>query len=76
MTANPVLLQKKYARIVVRLAEKEKVSLAKALSLFYFSDTYNLVSCGTSDMHCMSDDYIVEEIQDEYHHRGWRYGCN
>jgi hypothetical protein len=65
MNANPVLLQMKYARVVSLFAEKESVSLDRALKLFYHSGLYQLVKNGVSDMHCMSDEYLVEELQEE-----------
>jgi hypothetical protein len=65
MNANPVLLQMKYARVVSLFAEKERVSLDRALELFYHSGLYQLVKNGVSDMHCMSDEYLVEELQEE-----------
>lgn len=34
MNANPVLLQKKYARVIEKYAQKEKLSLDEALSFF------------------------------------------
>ena len=66
MTANPVLLQKKYTRIIACFAEKEKLSLNDALSFFYHSKLYTLISAGVSDLHCMSDEYLVEELISEY----------
>lgn len=42
------------------------MTLSKALGIFYHSDTYELMSKGISDMHCMSDGYLVEELQQEY----------
>jgi urease accessory protein UreF len=65
MNANPVLLQMKYARVVSLFAEKEGISLDRALELFYYSRLYQLVRNGVSDMHCMSDEYLVEELQEE-----------
>ena len=65
MTAHPILLQKKYARIVALYAEKTDVSLSSALKKFYHSAAYKLMSQGISDMHCMSDDYLVEELLSE-----------
>ena len=65
MNANPVLLQLKYARIVAILAKKENIYLSKALDLFYKSNLYRLISEGISDLHCMSDEYLVEELVDE-----------
>lgn len=66
MNANPTLLQKKYARIVERYAEKYQVSLETALERFYDSELYQLVSQGVSDLHCMSDEYLVDELHDEF----------
>ena len=40
MNANPILLQKKYARVIERFAEKADLSLDEALKLFYNSSTY------------------------------------
>lgn len=66
MTANPILLQKKYARVICRFAEKTCISLDEALAFFYRSDVYTLVSEGVSYMHCMSDEYLAEDLEIEY----------
>lgn len=66
MTANPILLQKKYVRIIERFSEKEKLSLDAALHFFYHSKIYCLISEGVSDLHCMSDEYLTEELISEY----------
>lgn len=66
MNAHPVLLQKKYARIIAGFAEKEKISLENALDFFYKSELYQLISQGISDMHCRSDLYLIDELEDEY----------
>ncbi len=66
MTANPILLQKKYARIIKQFSEKEKLSLDAALNFFYHSNIYRLISEGVSDLHCMSDEYLTEELILEY----------
>ena len=66
MTANPILLQKKYARIIERFSEKENLSLDDALGFFYRSTVYQLISEGVSDLHCMSDEYLTEELISEY----------
>lgn len=65
MKANSILLQKKYARVIVCYAKKYNVDLEIALRVFYKSLTYTLVSEGVSDLHCMSDDYLAEELHDE-----------
>lgn len=66
MTANPILLQKKYARIIEQFSEKEKLSLDDALNFFYHSKIYRLISEGVSDLHCMSDEYLTVELILEY----------
>lgn len=66
MNANPILLQKKYARVIQLLAEKMNITMGEALDFFYHSKIYDLVSNGISDMHCMSDEYLEEELEIEY----------
>ena len=66
MNANPILLQKKYARIVELFAKEKQLTLDVALEFFYHSEVYELMREGCSDMHCMSDLYLVEELNDEY----------
>lgn len=34
----------------------------KSMGLFYNSNTYLLMSKGVSDFHCLSDNYLTEEI--------------
>lgn len=65
MNANPILLQKKYARVVELFAKRNGLSLDRALDIFYRSELYKLMSEGVSDMHCMSDEYLVEELKEE-----------
>lgn len=66
MNAHPILLQKKYARVVACFAEQTQLSLDDALDFFYHSDTYQLMREGVSDMHCMSDSYLAEDLRREY----------
>lgn len=66
MNANPVLLQKKYSRVIELFASKANISLDEALSFFYQSSLYELLENGISDMHCMSDDYLADDLQTEY----------
>lgn len=66
MTANPILFQKKYSRIIEQFAKKRGISLDDALNFFYHSEVYPLLRDGVSDMHCMSDAYLVEELEREY----------
>lgn len=65
MNANPILLQKKYARVVELYAKENVISLEKALDVFYRSELYKFMSEGVSDMHCMSDEYLVRELEEE-----------
>lgn len=69
MMANPILLQKKYARVIECFAKQQGISLDKALDLFYRSEVYQLMREGISDMHCMSDLYLAEELRLEYEER-------
>ena len=58
-------IQKKYARVVELFAKENNISLEKALDIFYHSELYKLMSEGVSDMHCMSDEYLVQELEEE-----------
>lgn len=66
MTANPILLQKKYSRVIACFAKQQGLSLDEALGFFYHSQVYQLMREGVSDMHCMSDLYLAEELEQEY----------
>ena len=66
MNANPILLQKKYSRVIECFAKQQGLSLDAALNFFYHSETYQLMRDGVSDMHCMSDLYLADELKDEY----------
>ena len=41
MNANPILLQKKYARVVELFAEEKGLTLDEALDFFYSSQVYH-----------------------------------
>lgn len=66
MNANPILLQKKYSRIIACFAQKQDISLDAALGFFYRSEVYQLIREGVSDLHCMSDAYLADELSEEY----------
>lgn len=66
MTANPILLQKKYSRVIESFAKQQGLSLDAALNFFYHSEVYQLIRDGISDMHCMSDAYLADELEQEY----------
>lgn len=66
MIANPILLQKKYSRVIEHFAKQQEISLDAALDFFYHSEVYQLIRDGVSDMHCMSDAYLADELEAEY----------
>ena len=66
MEANPIILQQKYARIVQLFANKAGYSYEQALRMFYDSKTFELISEGVADMHCLSDEYLTDELCIEY----------
>ena len=66
MNANPILLQKKYARVIEAFAKKTGLTLDSALDFFYHSQVYRIMQEGVSVMHCMSDAYLAEELKIEY----------
>lgn len=61
MIANEVVLEMKYTRIIKLYAEQENISLEKAMNVFYNSKTFELISEEVADMHCRSDQYLVNE---------------
>lgn len=65
MEANKTILQMKYARIIAIFAERSGMELEDALSFFYDSDTYALMSEGVADLHCRSDAYLADELMFE-----------
>ena len=66
MNADPILLQMKFARIVAKLAETAGIPVREALDFFYRSQFYPLIRDGVADLHCMSDEYLVEDLLREY----------
>lgn len=62
MNANPILLQRKYVRLISLLAKRANISLAQALDWFMLSQTYILMREGIGDSHCLPDDYLVDEL--------------
>lgn len=66
MMANPILLQKKYSRVIECFSKQQGLSLDEALAFFYKSEVYQLIRDGVSDMHCMSDAYLADELEQEY----------
>ena len=73
MTANKTLLRMKYARVVGLFAEKAGISADEALDFFYHSTEYRLLQNGVGDLHCMSDDYLAEDLLEEFYDGISRY---
>ncbi len=65
MIANKNLLRMKFARVIEAYAARTGCSLDEALDKFYRSQTYELMRDGISDMHCMSESYLVDELVEE-----------
>ena len=73
MEANKILLQKMYTKIIIEFSKQTGKDLEESLDYFYKSNTYDLIKNGVSDMHCMSDEYLVQELINEQEGvNGWR----
>lgn len=66
MDANKTILQMKYARIVKDFAGQIKIPFEDSLEFFYDSYVYKMMSDGIADMHCRSDNYLVELLVEEW----------
>ena len=70
MTANQTLLHMKYARVIALFARKAGITAECAMNFFYHSTEYRLMREGGGDLHCMSDDYLAEDLMDEWNGKG------
>ena len=59
---NDTLLQLKYSRIIVLLAEKLEIEIPQAMDIFYTSDFYKDLSDKANQLHNMGDQYLAESI--------------
>ena len=66
MMANKNLLRRKFAKVIEAYALCSGCSLDEALDRFYRSQTYELMRDGVSNMHCMSEAYLAEELMEEF----------
>lgn len=64
--SEPNPASKKYSRVIECFAKQQGLSLDASLDFFYHSQVYQLIRDGVSDMHCMSDLYLAEELRQEY----------
>lgn len=58
-------LHRKIARIIKRLAETLHISLPRAISIFYNTDTCKLIHDPKTQLHTMSDTYILNDVISE-----------
>ena len=65
MKADSVLLQLKYDSVIEEFALYKNIPLRKAMDIFYKSRAYQEMRLGVSDMHCRSDKYLAEELEQE-----------
>lgn len=66
MQADKTILQMKYARIVRLFADREGLTYEDALGIFYDSCLYKMMSEGVADLHCLSDEYLADELAMEW----------
>ena len=66
MKANRILLQHKYADVIEAYSIRQNIGLREAMDIFYKSNTFQDMKDGISDMHCRSDEYLVDEILMEH----------
>jgi hypothetical protein len=64
--SEPDFASEKNSRVIECFAKQQGLSLDAALEFFYHSQVYQLIREGVSDMHCMSDEYLAEELEQEY----------
>lgn len=56
------VLERKIARIIVRLSQELNVSDEKALDIFYATETYRQLTDRKTGLCLMSDGYILDEL--------------
>ncbi len=66
MKANATLLHMKYGRIILKFAKLADIPAREAMDFFYHSTERELIRDGVSDLHCMSDAYLAEDLLEEY----------
>ncbi|RHU21825.1 MULTISPECIES: DUF3791 domain-containing protein [unclassified Parabacteroides] len=64
--ANEILLQMKYARIIMGFSKRLEIDSRRGLRLFYQSDLYKVLRQKIGDIHCLGDNYLIDELIIEY----------
>ena len=62
MNSKQIILQMKYARIIDGIANALKITRKEAMRQFYHSLTFQMIQEGIADLHCRSDQYLVDEF--------------
>lgn len=57
-----IILDAKYACIIMELSAAHNLTLEQAADMFYRSETLQLIDDGVADLHCRSDKYLAEEV--------------
>jgi hypothetical protein len=66
MKADKHILQLVYAGVINTFAEMANIPIREALSLFYKSQIYQEMREGISHMHCRSEQYLAEDLIQEF----------
>ena len=66
MKANKTILQIKYGSVIETFAKTANIPLRDALDKFYKSPIYMEMRDGISDMHCRSEEYLTEDLIQEF----------
>jgi hypothetical protein len=72
MIANRTLVGHKCSGVIKAYAGYAGIPLREAFDVFYKSNLYIEITNGISDMHCRSDGYLAEELQQEVSRRNTR----
>lgn len=64
--SKQIVMDAKYARIIMEMSQMYGVSLEDATDIFYNSETAELIQDGVADLHCRSDKYLAMEVWREY----------
>lgn len=60
------LSSEKAAEIIMNICKIYNISIDKATSIFYKSETSLLIDEGIADLHCRSPKYLAQCVWDEY----------
>ena len=62
MEGRQTILQMKYARLIEGISQHQHISREEAMDRFYHSDTFQMIQTGVADLHCRSDQYLIDEF--------------